>query len=222
MKMQLQTFDLRHAGGPGFAFPKTNNATTMVATGARTAILAGGQVNRIGRILVASERFEGIYNGFAANVEAWDKPPGLQLADGRVMFFAHARNRAVSPGAMLVDPSKLNNAIDEAVTLYPMPNDFPVSGFTANRLSDGRIMIVGGETRLGGAAGTVYLAGPTWTPTPGPNLVFPRRDHTTSVLPDGRLLVIGGLAAGESALDPRSTAEVLAFDRQSVWRWESN
>ncbi len=73
---------------------------------------------------------------------------------------------------------------------------------TADLLPDGRVLIVGG---LNGSETNVNLEtdsgaelfdpkGQTFTLVP--SLAVNRRRHTTNVLPDGRVLVIGGLASG--------------------------
>jgi hypothetical protein len=68
---------------------------------------------------------------------------------------------------------------------------------TATRLDDGRVLIVGGRSRVPGQeAGTADAE--LWDPVPGSfepagTLAEPRLEHSATLLPDGRVLIIGGL-----------------------------
>jgi WD40 repeat protein len=83
------------------------------------------------------------------------------------------------------------------------------SGHTVTPLPDGRVLVVGGnDGRPGGAAtlGTAEIWDPaTGTFAPAGELDLPRSGHTATLLPDGRVFVVGG--AGPLAQTGR-TAEV--------------
>ena len=82
------------------------------------------------------------------------------------------------------------------------------TGQTATPLSDGRLLLLGGEGPSG-LTGAASIVDPrTGASTSLPNgLTIPRADHTATVLPDGSVLVVGGrtksgLAATPEVFDP--------------------
>jgi hypothetical protein len=73
----------------------------------------------------------------------------------------------------------------------------------AVRLLDGRVLVVGGDSRgnLGDERGTAELFDPatgTWSMTGG--LVVPRAGFTATLLPDGRVLAAGGVDVADNTL----------------------
>jgi hypothetical protein len=91
---------------------------------------------------------------------------------------------------MLYDP----DADDWQVVSARYPARF---GHTATLLSDGRVLVAGGEGARGNV-GPVTLFDPVaeeWRP--GPAMAVPRRWHTSTLLPDGRVLVVGGYAEAD-------------------------
>lgn len=72
-------------------------------------------------------------------------------------------------------------------------------------LKDGTIMIIGGKSNIESATSNVQVYTPvsqqygTWST--GPKLNIPRTVHTASVLPDGKVLVCGGLGVAGIALN---------------------
>lgn len=80
---------------------------------------------------------------------------------------------------------------------------------TATLLSNGKVLVVGGsDSGLGFTdQATAYLYDPataTWTQTG--SMHTPRSQHTATLLPNGKVLVVGGFSQGEDA--PRETAEL--------------
>jgi hypothetical protein len=90
---------------------------------------------------------------------------------------------------------------------------------TATRLADGRVLVAGGQSFVDPDSCWDYCApvGPpaveiydpvarTWTVT-GP-LIQPRDTHTATLLPDGRVLVVGGIARSENETWSPPNAEI--------------
>ncbi|HEY6329042.1 MAG TPA: kelch repeat-containing protein [Blastocatellia bacterium] len=77
--------------------------------------------------------------------------------------------------------------------------EFARFGHTATALSDGRVLISGGEDESGPVAVSEVFDPQTRTFSPGAFLAEPRAYHTATALPDGRVLIAGGLS-GQQAL----------------------
>ena len=118
-------------------------------------------------------------NGATVHVEL---PDGRQLNAGQ---FAEQ-----FPGAKIYDPVK------DAWT--------PAGGMALARvnasltlLRDGRVLVSGGEDPAGSEyvlyATSEIFAPLTNTWSPGPDLSEPRSDHTATLLPDGTVLLVGGI-----------------------------
>src|SRR5919202_3477224 len=101
-------------------------------------------------------------------------------------------------------------AADRWTAVRPMVA--PRAYHTATLLPDGRILVVGGRggNAQGGAAlNTVELYNPatdTWTGAAP--LATPRSNHTATLLPDGRVLVVGGAETRSGLLTPVPSAEI--------------
>jgi len=93
-------------------------------------------------------------------------------------------------------PEAYDPETDTWQDLAPMPT--PRQFTAAARGADGRIYVIGGTVRHGGAGsvGTVEIYDPatdTWAA--GPPLRTPRQGHTATATADGRIYVIGGVHA---------------------------
>src|SRR5207344_3006490 len=73
-------------------------------------------------------------------------------------------------------------------------------GHTATWIPSNKVVIIGGET--GGPTGSTTLGsieifdpvGETFTLLTNPQLLFPRRGHTATLLPSGKILIAGGFS----------------------------
>ena len=139
-------------------------------------------------------------------VSAHRNPAAIGLPDGRLLV----------SGGGAADSELFDPATGQWTPAAPMRRER--SGHRLTLLPDGRVWATGGAA--GGAAGqsanhppaaTEYYdpAADAWTP--GPPLARPRSGHTATRLPDGRLLLTGGLTphpeTGETA--PTNTIEFL-------------
>src|SRR6266508_3781210 len=89
-------------------------------------------------------------------------------------------------------------------SLPPAPNLLP--GQTATKLADGKLLLIGGES-AGGGLNTASIWNPSTntTTTLSATLNSGRAWHTATVLPDGFVLILGGLGNNEQVV---STAEL--------------
>ena len=86
---------------------------------------------------------------------------------------------------------------------------------TATRLPDGRVLVLGGQTHPDHWVTTAEST-ELWDPTSGDRSVFirgrplleARSQHTATLLPDGRILVVGGRWSNGATLVIRASAEV--------------
>lgn len=140
--------------------------------------------------------------------EAWDPVTGSFAPAGSL-----ARGRASHTATLLADGRVLvvggwdwrsEPALASAEVWDPATETFAPAGtllharehHTATRLEDGRVLVVGGRHRSLETADTAMAE--TWDPAtatfaPAGTLAEHRLSHTATLLPDGRVLVIGGL-----------------------------
>jgi phosphatidylserine/phosphatidylglycerophosphate/cardiolipin synthase-like enzyme len=118
------------------------------------------------------------------------------LADGRVLVVGGSGLTAFMPNADIFDPAA-NGGLGAWSATAPLTTGR--SNHTATRLLDGRVLVVGGikngsstgylnSAQIFDPAANGGLGG--WTDTG--SMGKARKDHTATLLPDGRVLVAGG------------------------------
>ncbi|MFY0582535.1 kelch repeat-containing protein [Cystobacter fuscus] len=159
-----------------------------------------------GRVLVAG--------GFNRSAEVYEPLGATWSATGSTLAShrGHAMTRLVDGRVLLVGGSPRANA-----ELYlPAHGEWRAAGLlhklryhpTATLLPDGRVLVIGGATSEGGGEvlGSSELYDPahdTWSLTG--TLGTARMRHTATLLPDGRVLVVGGVDGSDH---PLASAEV--------------
>jgi hypothetical protein len=127
-----------------------------------------------------------------------------ELSDGRILLFGGALTDVVTPTGRVVFVDAAENAVTsfQARSLLATPR----LGHTATRLSDDRgamILIAGGTDATGSPVANAELFKPlreTFVSIAGnpATMVVPRHHHTAIRMPDGSVLIIGGMdAAGQ-------------------------
>jgi hypothetical protein len=156
-------------------------------------------VLRDGRVLVS-----GGYVGSAPNIrstqtaELYDPSSGAftPVGDMRVARAGHSAT-LLSNGKVLI----VGGGVVDAEIFNPATNTFVAAGgtssssvSTATLLAGGRVLVTGERTPDGSAAAAAELYDPaTGTFTPTGTMVTQRFGYTTTLLPDGTVLVAGGI-----------------------------
>ncbi len=118
-----------------------------------------------------------------------------RLPDGRVLIVGN-----ISWGIDTPESAEAYDPVTNAFSRVGEPKDYTISGHTATLLGDGRVLITGGDTddptadRL--AVGVLRTA-EVWDPASGTfvragRMDIRRRAHQAALLPDGRVIVVGG------------------------------
>jgi hypothetical protein len=211
------------AGGGGLVDPLASALLYDPATGQFTAtgsmgtprsghtatLLSDGRVLVIGGVgaggnLTSAELYDPATGTFSATgpttVGRTNAFTASLLEDGRVLVAGGPRAGA--------DPN--NWSADASAELYdPATGTFsPTGSMTAGRvshtatvMSDGRVLIVGGDGETGAALSSFEIYDPsTGTFSLGGPMVVAREGHTATLLSDGRILVAGGFGDSGSYL----------------------
>lgn len=112
------------------------------------------------------------------------------LADGRLLVSGGDDDFGTSfASAEVFDPATGTFSATAAMAM-------PRTQHTATRLQDGRVLVTGGtdspDALTGQTASAEIYAPATGTWSSAPSMSFPRVYHTATLLPDGRVLVVGG------------------------------
>lgn len=119
------------------------------------------------------------------------------LADGRVLVAGGVVSSAADPGFVLDSAELYDPATDQWTAAPAMPS--PRANQTATSLSDHRVLLIGGIDHFwnsGAAATTGLTTAELFDPTTdswslGPSMRYSRISPSATLLPDGRVLVVG-------------------------------
>jgi hypothetical protein len=137
-----------------------------------------------------------------------------KLPDGRVLLTGGQTQNA--PASVITNSVDAFNPADNSVTPVA-PMTIRRWSHTATTLSDGRVLVTGGRTGSTAANGVVLATAEIydpvtneWTETAGPMNVA-RRSHTATLLPNGKVLIVGG-GNGVSTTTSQPIQSVELFD----------
>jgi len=137
-----------------------------------------------------------------------------KLADGRVLLTGGQVQNA--PVSVITNSVDAFNPGDNSVTPVG-PMTIRRWSHTATTLADGRVLVTGGRTGSTAATGIVLATAEIydpltneWTETAGPMSVA-RRSHTATLLPNGKVLIVGG-GNGVSTTTSQPIQSVELFD----------
>lgn len=176
------------------------------------ALVAGGESQ------AALPRTALLYEGgtFTPVAQALDTPrrrhTQTALLDGRVLLAGGLPVRGAEVSA--TDRAEL---FDHATLSFQPTGSMAVArtGHTATRLADGRVLVAGGRdstceascpTRFWASAELFDPRTGTFAPTGG--MAIARQGHTATLLPDGRVLVAGGISPDLQDTDLASSVEI--------------
>lgn len=116
------------------------------------------------------------------------------LQDGRVLIVG-----GVNSGGILSD-AWTYSTLTGAFTAQPsLPVNYQRHSHSATLLRDGRVLVAGGNDGFGEVGNAIIFdpASPSWTPTSsgGNDMLIPRLRHTATLLPNGKVLISGGVTA---------------------------
>lgn len=193
------------------AFPENGHTATPVAYESGAALI-GGLQNRTERLLLQDGGRNAVLNLYQEDSSMRDRAVGLLLPDQEVMIIGHRRRFDLDAAVVVMQPPPPSGK--PGFFSVDVPAKFPETGFSATVLPDGSVLVLGGLTRHGDPADNFFLVrngtDGNWVCVPAPELNLKRKDHAAVLLPDGRLMVIGGRDPSGGKL-PSTSIEVMSF-----------
>ena len=180
--------------------PRSAHTATLLPDG-RVLVIGGIGVD--GRTLATAEVWDpeqGAFTPTGTLLGPRSNHTALLLPDGRVLVVGGQTTTGTGPPLAVASAE-----IWDAVTgVFTLAGSLPEarSGASATLLSDGRVLLVGGEDSGSAGGGALASAG-VWDPATDAfsstgSLAEARTGHTATLLAGDHVLVVGGTAAGDS------------------------
>ena len=210
----------RWTAAPSLGLARSGHTATLLPSG--EVLIVGGMIAPSGAIgtTPTAELFDpvaGRWRGGAPLNQPRSGQTATLLATGQVLVVGGEALDAATGQARLVASAELYDPVSNTWTLTTPPARARV-GHTATLLSDGRVLIAGGEAggangqrELGATAELFDIVSGSWTLTG--DLSLARADATATLLTNGQVLVTGGRVGGGN-----TTAAAELFDPgRGVW-----
>jgi hypothetical protein len=197
--------DAFHPAGGALVVPRWSHAAVAFGAG---ALLVGGSSSVDGDALSSTEFYDPAESQFVAGpplLEARDRACAVRLADGRIFVcggLSYADGKAYySRMAEILDPATpgFRYAQGQPVT--------PRAGNTATLLTDGRVLIVGGDSQAFTPSIEIFDPATERFTTVQSAALLRRAGHTATLLPEsGLVVVVGGGAHVPQIFDPGNSS----------------
>jgi len=180
----------------------TLSLTTIAATVRSIVIAPDSLLTGIGitRHFTATGTFS---DGSVADVTAsatWStQTPGIASVSNGAAIGLAAGATSVMASIGTVSAGAVVAVSTDSWTAAPRMPTERVAGHSATLLADGRLLLAGGVTSIGGSAAADLFDPVTSAWTPAAPMGVVRSSHTATRLPDGRVLVTGGSTVSTSA-----------------------
>ena len=188
---------------------------------------------RDGRVLIVGGNtdFSGPTTTLPSNTEIYDPSRGTFSTAANLITprAAHTATMLQNGKVLITGGENAQGALSSAELYDPAANSFsatgtmtaPRTGHTATLLVDGRVLITGGASSSafprgaisnGNIQSTAELYDPaTGQFSPVSNMHAPRIAHSSTLLPDGRVLITGGFEVWSSDLVPSAGLEYVGY-----------
>ena len=179
--------------------PRWQHTATRLSDDLGSPVLIAGGTNEGGMAIAAAELFEPLDSKLSISFSGMMKTPryrhkALRLPDGSIVFIGGLN----ASGTPLFGLEQFTRDAGFSTVQNALPMDAGVVDFAAVNLPDGRILITGGRTEVGGApVNTAYIL--RLDPVDGmidviatDHMSVARAGHQMAVLCDGTVLISGG------------------------------